>query len=106
MLCQKNNRLRLKATCGSCEIIKTQFVKETKGGKFDIHKAMLPTTGLTLQRHSDCGPGNPLDSGPTTNELDAICIEHDYCYSSNIPKSKCDKICWVNYLPVKVKHLE
>ena len=30
----KNNRLMLKA----CGIIKTQFVKEKKGGKFDIHK--------------------------------------------------------------------
>ena len=37
------------------------------------------------------GPGNPLDNGPPTNELDAICMEHDYCYSSNIPKSECDK---------------
>ena len=38
----KNNRLMLKAKCGSGEIIKTQFVKENKGGKFDTHKAMLP----------------------------------------------------------------
>ena len=28
----KNNRLMLKAKCGSCGIIKTQFVKENKGG--------------------------------------------------------------------------
>ena len=32
----------LKAKFGSCGKIKTQFVKENKGGKFDIHKAMLP----------------------------------------------------------------
>ena len=38
----ENNRLMLKAKCGSCRIIKTQFVKENKGGKFDIYKAMLP----------------------------------------------------------------
>ena len=38
----KNNRLMLKAKCGSCGIIKTQFVKENKGGKFDIHKAIRP----------------------------------------------------------------
>ena len=38
----KNKRLMLKANYGSCGIIKTQFVKENKGGKFDIHKAMLP----------------------------------------------------------------
>ena len=84
----------LKAKCGSCGIIKTQFVKENKGGKFDIHKAMLPPLpkkGLTLPGHRYCGPGNPLDNGPPTNELDAICMEHDYCYNSNIPKRECDK---------------
>ena len=70
------------------------FVKENKGGKFNIHEAMLPLLqkkGLTLPGHRYCGPGNPLDNGPLTNELDAICMEHDYCYSSNIPKSECDK---------------
>ena len=90
----KNNRLMLKAKCGSSGIIKTQFVKENKGGKFDIHKAMLPLLpkkGLTLPGCRYCGPGNPLDNGPPTNELDAICMEHDYCYSRNIPKSECDK---------------
>ena len=90
----KNNRLMLKAKCGPCGIIKTQFVKENKGGKFDIHKAMLPQlpkTGVTLPGHRYCGLGNPLDNGPPTNELDAICMEHDYYYSSNIPKSECDK---------------
>ena len=84
----------LKAKCWSCGIIKTQFVKENKGGKFDIHKAMLPLLpkkGLTLPGHRYCGPVNPLDNGPLTNELDAISMEHDYCYSSNIPKSECDK---------------
>ena len=84
----------LKAKCGSYGIIKTQFVKENKGGKFDIHKAMLPLLpkrGLTLPGHRYCGPGNPLDNGPPTNELDAICMKHDYCYSSKIPKSECDK---------------
>ena len=63
-------------------------MKENKGGKFDIHKGMLtllPKKGLTLPRHRYCGPGNPLDNGSPTNELDAICMEHDYCYSSNIP---------------------
>ena len=88
----KNNRLMLKAKCGSCGIIKTQFVKENKGGIFDINKAMLtllPKKGLTLPGHRYCGPGNPLDNGPPTNELDAICMEHDYCYSSDIPKGEC-----------------
>ena len=90
----KNNKLMLKAKCGSCGIIKIQLVKENKRGKFDIHKAMLPLLpkkGLTLPGHRYCGPGNPLDNGPPTNELDAICMVHDYYYSSNIPKSECDK---------------
>ena len=47
--------------------------------------------GLTHPGHRYCGPGNPLDNGSPTNELDAIYMEHDYCYSSNIPKSECDK---------------
>ena len=67
-------------------------MKENKGGKFDIHKAMLPLLpkkkGLTLPGHRYCAP---LDNGPPTNELDAICMENDYCCSSNIPKSECDK---------------
>ena len=84
----KSNRLMLKAKCVSCGINKTQFVKKNKGGKFDIHKAK---TGLTLQGHRYCGPGNPLDNGPPTNKLDAICMEHYYCYKSNTPKSEGDK---------------
>ena len=47
--------------------------------------------GLTLPEHRYYRPGNPLDNGPPTNESDAICMEHNYCYSSNIPKSECDK---------------
>ena len=47
--------------------------------------------GLTLPGHRYCGPGNPLDNGSPTNELNAICMEHDYCSSGNIPKSECDK---------------
>ena len=35
----RNNRLMLKAKYGSYGIIQTQFVKENKGGKFDIHKS-------------------------------------------------------------------
>ena len=90
----KNNILMLKAECWSCGIIKTQFVKENKEGKFYIHKAMLPLLpkkGLTFLGHKYCGPGNPLDNGLPTNEFSAICMEHDYCYSSNVPKSECDK---------------
>ena len=81
----KINRLMLKTKCGSCGIIKTQFMKENKVGKFDIHKAvlpLLPKKGLTLPGHRYCDPGNLLDDGPPTNELDAICMEHDYCYSN------------------------
>ena len=75
-------------------MFKTNFVEENKGGKLNIHKAMLPLLpkkGLTPPGHRYCGPGNPLDNGLPTNQLDAICMEHGKCYSSNIPKSECDK---------------
>ena len=52
---------------------------------------LLPKKELTLPGHRYCGPGNPLDNVPPTNESDAICMEHGYCYSSNIHKSECDK---------------
>ena len=91
----KNGRLMLKSKCASCGITKTKFVKQTKGGKIDIHKMMLPLLpkkGLTLPGYNYCGPGNPLDSGLPTNELDAVCMTHDYCYDENPQnKSKCDK---------------
>ena len=51
----------------------------------------LPKKGLTLPGHRYCGLGNPLDNGPPTNELDAVCMEHDYCNSSNTAKGECDK---------------
>ena len=57
-------------------------MKENKGGKLYIHKAMLPLLPRkrsTLPGHRYCGSGNPLDNGPPTNEFDAICMEHDYC---------------------------
>ena len=47
--------------------------------------------GLTLPGHKYCGPGDPLDNGPPTNELNAISMKHDYCYCSNIPNNECDK---------------
>ena len=84
--------IMLKAKCGSCGIIKTQFVKENKGEKFGIHKAMpplLPKKGLTLPGHSYCGPGNPLDNGPPTNELDVICMEHALTFL----KANATKVC-------------
>ncbi|MCU7958159.1 MAG: hypothetical protein KZQ67_16380 [gamma proteobacterium symbiont of Bathyaustriella thionipta] len=52
---------------------------------------LLPKKGLTLPGYRYCGPGNPLDNGDPTNDLDEICKDHDYCYSSEISKSECDK---------------
>ena len=76
----------IKATCASCGKMKCIFIK--KGGSIDIHKAMLPLLpkkGLTLLGH-----GNPLDNGLPVNELDEICMNHDYCYDTNSSKHDCD----------------
>ena len=51
----------------------------------------MPKKELTLPGHKYCGPGNPLDLGKPINELDEICMKHDYCYSNRVPKSECDK---------------
>ena len=54
---------------------------------------LLPKKGLTLPGYNYCGPGNPLDNGAPTNELDAICQRHDYCYSKkDTNKNDCDKV--------------
>lgn len=101
----ENGRRVIKATCASCGKMKSMFVKNigqrlrslrlnTKGGSFDIHKAMLPLLpkkGLTLPGYNYCGPGNPLDNGPPVNQLDEVCMNHDYCYDSGLSKSECDK---------------
>ena len=60
------------STYASCGITKTKFVKKD-GGAVDIHKgilALLPKTGLTLPGYKYCRPGNLLDLGKPTNELD------------------------------------
>ena len=67
---------------------------------------LLPKKGLTLPGHKYCSPSNPLDNGTPTNELDAICMEHDYCYSSNISKSECDKNMLGKLSSSESKHLE
>ena len=85
--------MRRKSSCASCGITKTKFVKKD-GGAVDIEKAMLPLLpkkGLTLPGYKYCGPGNPLNLGKPTNELDEICMKHDYYYLNDIPKSECDK---------------
>ena len=88
-----NGRMVRKSTCASCGITKTKFVK-TNDGAIDIYKAMLPLLPkkcLTLPEYIYCGPGNPLDLGKSTYELDEICLQHVYCYSNGLPKSECDK---------------
>ena len=91
----KNGRKMLRATCSSCGITKTKFVKNIEGGNIDIHKALLsllPKKGLTLPGYKYCGLGNPLDSGEPSNEVDAVCKDHDICYDENPSnKSMCDK---------------
>ena len=90
----KNNRLIFRSVCKECKKNKSRFYSY-KGGSFDIHSKLLPLLpkkGLTLPGYNYCGPGNPLDNGAPTNELDAICQRHDYCYSKeNTNKNDCDK---------------
>ena len=52
---------------------------------------LLPKKGLTLPGYKYCGPGNPFDLGKPSNELDEICMKHDYCQSNDMPKSEYDK---------------
>ena len=83
-----------KAKCVSCGIIKTLFVKEKKEENLISIKQCFfyyQKNELTLPGNKYCGPGNP-----PTNELDAICMEHDYCYSSiavTFLKANAIKIC-------------
>ena len=115
----KNNRHMIKATCASCGITKTVFVKSPassrSGGRLDVNKAilpLLPKKGLTLPGYKYCGPGNPLDNGLPVNELDAVCMNHDYCYDrvssgalGQISKSECDKNMLANLKNTKSKTL-
>ena len=108
----KNGRLMIKATCASCGKKKSKFVKntghKTQGGTLDIHKAMLPLLpkkGLTLPGYNYCGPGNPLVNGPPVNQLDEVCMTHDYCYDSGLSKSECDKQMLSNLKSTKSKSL-
>ena len=81
-----------KSTCASRN--NKDQIRQKDGGTIDIYKAMLPLLskkGLTLPGYKYCGPGNPLDLGKLTNELDEICMKHDYCYSNGVPKTERDK---------------
>ena len=87
----KNVRKIARSLCSVCGSKKAKFIPtlpvgevSQKGGAIDIHKMMLPLLpkkGLTLPGYNYCGPGNPLDNGPPTNELDEICREHDIAYT-------------------------
>lgn len=90
----KNGRKIARSVCGVCGSRKTKFLPQKEGGAIDIHKAilpLLPKKGLTLPGYNYCGPGNPLDNGPPTNELDQICRQHDIAYTYG-DKKKADEI--------------
>ena len=114
----KNGRTILKAKCASCGKMKSKFVKglhipatiknTKKGGAIDIHKAMLPLLpkkGLLIPGYKYCGPGNPLDNGSPVNQLDEICMNHDFCYDSGLSKSECDKKMLSNLKNTKSKSI-
>ena len=90
----KNNRPMIHGTCEVCGRTKTSFVKMKNGGKLDIHKQILkiaPKKGFLVPGYNYCGPGNPLPNGPPVNELDQICMEHDYDYEKGVNKTVADK---------------
>ena len=104
----KNGRTMIKAKCASCGRMKSKFVKNTKGGAIDIHKTMLPLLpkkGLLLPGYKYCGPGNPLDNGSPVNQLDKVCMNHDFCYDSGLSKSECDKKMLTNLKNTKSKSI-
>ncbi|XP_060580207.1 uncharacterized protein LOC132736990 [Ruditapes philippinarum] len=49
---------------------------------------LLPKKGLTLPGYNYCGPGNPLVNGSPVNQLDEVCMNHDYCYDSGLSKKE------------------
>jgi len=49
---------------------------------------VAPKGGLLVPGYRYCGPGNPLDNGEPVNELDRICMEHDYAYDNATQSGK------------------
>ena len=89
----------MKWKCSSFGITKRKFVKNSKGGKLDIHsiieKLPKPKGGFTPLNYKYMGPYNPLqdqlkynkDTGEIIeyyvkpeNKLDEISAHHDVCY--------------------------
>ena len=65
-------------------------MRNTTGGKLDIHKAIkpiIPKGGITLPGTNYCGPYNRMD---LSNE-GTVCRSHDLCYRAQHNKQKCDK---------------
>ena len=106
----KNGRLMMKCKCSSCGITKVKFVKNTKGGKIDIHsligKLPRPKKGYTPGSYKFMGPyndlGSQLDYNPKTgeiikynvkphNKVDEISANHDVCYDMGKNKGECDR---------------
>ena len=78
------------STCAGCRSTKTKFVRNTTGGKLDIHKAIkpiVPKGGITLPGTNYCGPYNRMD----LSKEGTVCRSHDLCYGAQHNKQKCDK---------------
>ena len=106
----KNGKLMLKSICAECGAKKSQFIKQPKGGSFDIHKLIgklpRPKSGFTPGNYKYMGPYNPLNKqlkyDPNTgevlewyvkpyNKVDEIAAHHDICYQMGKNKNECDK---------------
>ena len=106
----KNGKLMIKSICAECGAKKSQFIKPTVGGSFDIHKLIgklpRPKSGFTPGNYKYMGPYNPLDKqlkyDPNTgkvqewyvkpyNKVDEIAAHHDICYQMGKSKNECDQ---------------
>ncbi|XP_053388599.1 myosin-2 heavy chain, non muscle-like, partial [Mercenaria mercenaria] len=54
-----------------------QIEESTTGNKEDQYNR-------SKEGYNYSGQGNPLDNGPPVNELDTVCMDHDFCYGSGV----------------------
>ena len=99
----KNNRLMLRGTCSICGTTKNKFISNKEGkGVADTIIDKMPE--MHMPGYNFLGPGTklnkrldknnkPLAHSEPINELDAIALNHDVCYSKNKSFKNKNRIC-------------